>query len=339
MFSNTSSDSMKQHIAIVGAGLSGLTLAQTILPHFKVTIFEKNEIPGGRCTAFHAPPYNFDHGAQFFTVKHKEIKTLIQPLISSGIIAPWHGRFVELQKQHCQSSRMWSNEKPHYVGVPDMQAIAKHWADGLNIRYQTNITKVTQHNNHWMVLDQHRNHLGLYDWVILTLPVTEALPLLPNCFTYNNQLYNYKMKACYSLMLGYEPGFDLGFDAALIRDASISWISANHKKPGRSMPPAYLVHATNNWADLHLNLDNESVQTALLEETTDVFGKLIKEYTYINLHRWPFANINKQNTCAYFLDQKNQLGVCGDWLIQGRIEAAILSGIRIAKHLILSKNQ
>ncbi len=62
---------MKKKIAIIGAGLTGLTLANRLNQHAEVTVFEKARGVGGRMTTRHADPFSFDHGAQFFTVRNK----------------------------------------------------------------------------------------------------------------------------------------------------------------------------------------------------------------------------------------------------------------------------
>lgn len=58
---------MKQKIAIIGAGLSGVLLGQSLSPMADVTIFEKSRGVGGRMCTRYADPFYFDHGTQFFT--------------------------------------------------------------------------------------------------------------------------------------------------------------------------------------------------------------------------------------------------------------------------------
>ena len=56
-------------ITIIGAGLSGLTAADSLKDHAEITIFEKARSVGGRMLNRRAEPYFFDHGAQYFSTK------------------------------------------------------------------------------------------------------------------------------------------------------------------------------------------------------------------------------------------------------------------------------
>ena len=51
-------------IAIIGAGLSGLTAAHDLKEHANVTLYEKSRGVGGRLATRRAEPFSFDHGAQ-----------------------------------------------------------------------------------------------------------------------------------------------------------------------------------------------------------------------------------------------------------------------------------
>ena len=50
-----------------------------------------------------------------------------------------------------------------------------------------------------------------------------------------------------------------------------------------------------------------------------------------DLHRWRYANIQRQAGEPCFFDAANQLAACGDWCIEGRVEAAFLSGQALAE--------
>jgi predicted NAD/FAD-dependent oxidoreductase len=68
---------MKKRIAIIGAGMSGLTLANRLSKIAEVVLFEKSRGVGGRMSTRQADPFTFDHGAQFFTVRDKRFSVFI----------------------------------------------------------------------------------------------------------------------------------------------------------------------------------------------------------------------------------------------------------------------
>ena len=69
------------------------------------------------------------------------------------------------------------------------------------------------------------------------------------------------MSACFTLMLGFEKNPNLGFDAAMIHNEIISWVSVNSSKPDRNSNNFSLViQSTNNWADKNLVMEKYAVK-------------------------------------------------------------------------------
>jgi renalase len=308
-------------IAIIGAGISGLSAAKLLSKH-EVVIFEKSWRPGGRVTTRHHHQNAFDHGAQFFTVRTQLFSEFIAPMIHAKVIQPWLARFVELEQNQVVLTRQWSEEFPHYVGVPTMTHVGQFLAEGLNIHYETKIESLQKETKGWQLIDQHGEKYQQFDWVILALPALQAQVLVQQHMSGWSNLSDIKMQGCYSYMLAFEEDFDLGFDAALVKQKDISWISVNRSKPGRDGQVTLLVHSTNKWADSHMALDLDEVKSYLRKELESVVG--IPSPILEDVHRWRFANHRKQ-PMQTFVDGNQQLAVCGDWCHQGRIEAAFLS--------------
>jgi phytoene desaturase len=60
---------MPEKAAVIGAGIGGLAVAIRLAAKgYKVDIFEKNEIPGGKMAFFHHDGYRFDTGPSLFTL-------------------------------------------------------------------------------------------------------------------------------------------------------------------------------------------------------------------------------------------------------------------------------
>jgi renalase len=64
------------NIAIIEAGLSGLTAANILKDYADITIFEKSRGVSGRMSTRHAYPYSFDHGAQFLKLEPMNSESL-----------------------------------------------------------------------------------------------------------------------------------------------------------------------------------------------------------------------------------------------------------------------
>jgi len=316
-------------IAIIGAGISAITIAQILKNTARISIFEKSQNVGGRIAVRRADQYEFDHGAQFFIAKN--FIDFIKPLIKKKIIKQWHARFAEFNSSKIVRKIIWDSEYPHYVGAPGMNSIAKYLSKDLDIKLNTKIDRIVQNTKcGWELFDDNKNNLGVFDWVISTAPPIQSAEILPKQFKYQNELLNKKMTGCFSLMLGFNKALPLSWDAALITNADISWISINNSKPDRAKPFTMLIHSTNSWAEKHLSDDRESVISYLNKETTRIIGHDTSRADHIDIHGWRYANIIKQKESNLLIDYKNNLAACGDWLTHGRIESAFEAGFRTA---------
>ncbi|MCX4190834.1 NAD(P)/FAD-dependent oxidoreductase [Methylophaga sp. OBS3] len=320
-------------IAVIGSGLSGLTLAHKLRSQFEVQIFEKAPKPGGRITSRLSPHFTFDHGAQFFSVKTPTFAEFIHPMLESGVIADWQARFVEIDVDEITSHREWTGEFPHYVGTPSMAAISEWLSNGLNIHYDAKVTQLIQKDKQWIVETEDGLRSQPFDWLITTPPVEQASALLPDHIVYKTSLAAIKMLPCYALMVALKESPNLAFDAALVKDQNLSWISVNHTKPGRK-GFGLVSHAANTWAAENIDIPLPEVKKKMLAtllKITNISPEIIVE---TDIKRWVYANIAKQDGPPYFIDHANRIASCGDWCIAGRVEAAFTSGSLLANTII-----
>ena len=320
-------------IAIIGAGISSITIAQNLKKIAEVSIFEKSKSVGGRMAFRRSTPYEFDHGAQFFTAKGKIFKNFIKPLIKENIIKRWDARFAEFIDNKILRTISWNAEYPHYVGTPGMNSIAEYLSTELSIKLNTKVNKVVHNANNWELFDDDSNNLGKFDWVISTAPAIQSAEILPVYFKYHKDLLDRKMVGCFSLMLGFKKPIPLLWDAALIRNADISWISINSSKPDRGNSFSMLINSTNAWAENHLSDDSQSVISYLNRETSRIIGHDTSNADHVGLQAWQYANIGKQTQSDLLIDYDNKLAACGDWITQGRIENAFEAGFLMADEI------
>ena len=320
------------NIAIIGAGLSGLTVANMLKDYANVTVFEKSRGVGGRMSTRRDGGFYFDHGAQFFTAKTDAFKSFISSMVDKGTIKRWDARFVEFEQQKIVNRRNWNEQDPHYVAVNSMNAIVKYLSKGIDVQLNKKIA-VIKHNGTWDLIDDLENYVGSFDWVISSAPAEQTSELMPKLFTYHADIVSSKMLGCFSLMLGFTKPLLLDFDAALVRGSDIRWISVNSSKPGREDSFCLVAHSTNKWAENHLDEDRDKLTAYLCQETSAIVGYDVNVAQYKSIHCWRYANIEKQNK-PLMIDAKQKLAACGDWCIQGNVEAAYTSGMNIADYML-----
>lgn len=319
-------------VAIIGGGISALSFAYALKDSATITLFEKARGVGGRMSTRYQDPFFFDHGAQFFTHKDPKTSELFAHLQAIKAIAPWQARFVEIHGATVQSSRTWGKDPIHFVGTPHMNGVCKSLANGLHICKQTHIKRMIFKDS-WHLFDQNDQAFGPFDWVISTAPPTQTLSLFPDAFVHRKVLAKRTMVGCYALMLGFDSDPDLLWDAACVKQSNISWISANHSKPGRNSKPSFVVHSTNAWAEAHMEQDPDWIRVQLCKTFSTITGIDTNTAEHIDLHRWRYANIRGQQPLPACIDANTKLASCGDWTIKGNVESAMLSGIELATAL------
>ena len=321
-------------IAVIGAGLSGLVVARRLQPLADVTVFEKSRGAGGRMATRYAGDFEFDHGAQFFTARTEGFRTFLQPLIDEGVVADWQAEFAEFDRSNMTTVRTWGDDYPHYAGTPRMNSIGKTLSADLNIAFETAITAIARNSKGWTLSDGSGTESGPFDWLVLTSPAAQTAALaeaFPDLVAYCAER---NMLGCFALMLGFAAPVDLDWQAALIRNADISWISVNSSKPDRKPPFTLVVHSTNSWADAHIDAGSDFVLRHMLDEASLVTGKDLRSAEHRQVHRWRFANIARQTGPTYFMDEQVRVAACGDWCVCGRIEAAFMSASDLAESLV-----
>ena len=79
-----------KRIAIIGAGLAGLTCGKALQQAgHDVVIFEKSRGIGGRLATRRAEPFYFDHGVAAFTASDDDFQGFVNQLLAEGVVAVW----------------------------------------------------------------------------------------------------------------------------------------------------------------------------------------------------------------------------------------------------------
>ena len=115
--------------AIIGAGIAGLACARQLQAAGRmVQLFDKGRRPGGRVATrrldggLEFDRVEFDHGAQYFTVRHAEFEEWLRPSLERGQVAEWTGRLVSLS-----NGRTSPEPSPgrRYVGREDRSKVRR----------------------------------------------------------------------------------------------------------------------------------------------------------------------------------------------------------------------
>ena len=310
-------------IAIIGAGLAGLTLAKRLSSAHEVSIYEKARGPGGRMSTRRADPYAFDHGAQYFTVETDRFRDFLQPFRDKDLITRWP------KQVECVGGARLS-EKEKLVAAPGMNGLCKALADDLPVQAGVHIDHLERDGGGWLLVDKAGARLGPFDWVISSAPSVQTAALFPDAFSGQTTLDQTEMTGCFALMLGFETPLELPWTALKSGTAPIGWMAVNSSKPGRPEPYSILVQSDNEWAEQHLEDDPDEIRAILLEAASALARTDLSGASHQVLHRWRYAATRTPAGAPYLIDQDLQLAACGDWCLGGKVEAAFLSASELA---------
>ncbi|MDY7108837.1 MAG: FAD-dependent oxidoreductase [Planctomycetota bacterium] len=314
-------------MAVIGAGLSGLSAARTLRDRgHEVRIFDKGRGVGGRTATRRSDPFAFDHGAQYFTVRNDRFARLVAAWREAGIVAPWPGRIAVLKHGACETA----NPQERYVGVPGMNAIATRLAEDLDITLQTRITELAREADAWRLADESGPIAGAFDVLIVALPAAQAAELIGGLSDLAESARACTIAPCWAVMLGFDRPPTTGFDGAFVHDSPLSWIACNSSKPGRGAAESWVLHAGPAWSEAHLEDARETVVTALTDAFEQVAGLGPLRPVHADAHRWRYALPPEPLGAGALWDADKRIAVCGDWCHGARIEGAFLSGLSAA---------
>lgn len=330
------------HIAIIGAGVSGLTCARQLQDQgHNVIVYEKSRDVSGRMSTRQTELGGFDHGAQYFTAHSEQFKEQVVDWRKAGWATTWDGKLMTLQAGDTTPVRRTIDRAlQRLVAVPGMGALCQHLAQGLTIHTEKLVQRIEPQGAQWMLTVQSNTGAidvssGPFDAVVIAVPSDQAANLLQAAPQLAQQAEQVQMAPCWSLMMGFQEPLNLGYDGAWVEGSRLGWIAHDSSKPQRRPGEHWVAHATPAWSLEHVADDDERAKEKLLKAFHEATGTQVQP-VYTAIHRWRYAQATQPLAGENLWDAKLRIGVCGDWFANGlegggRVENAYLSGSALAR--------
>jgi predicted NAD/FAD-dependent oxidoreductase len=328
---------MSEKIAVIGAGIAGLTCARE-LQHAgrEVVLYDKGQVPGGRIATRRIDGipmeprahYVGDYGAQYFTIREPGFRARIDDARHVGAIAEWRPRWPEDTRERA----------PTYVATPGMSALGRVFAAGLDVRRGTRVVALERTGTQWRPVDEVDSIVETYAAVAIALPAPQAVQLAGPRL--DPRIADVRLLPCWAVMLAYETPLDVPLDADWRPDPVLPWIARNASKPGRAGLDCWVLHASAEWSAAHLERSPAEVIAALAAAFPARLGAALGATPELppaagsSAHRWRYARVDRPLGEPAWWDPEQQVGACGDWCIDARIEAAYLSGHALAQRML-----
>ncbi len=341
-----------KHIAIIGAGIAGLSCATVLqAAGHSVQVFDKSNNAGGRMSTRrgdqrrsdltegnhkqddHAREMSWqcDHGAQYFTARNDDFRAEVARWCEAGAAVRWDA-CVRVHKGGAWQTLGSARER--FVGTPAMTAPARLLAAKLPVTFGATVQALappscTPERTPWRLQTAEHGVLdNEFDAVMLALPAPQALAMLDNRMPHwTAPLLAVKMRPCWAVMLQFDAPVSLALDAAFINDGPLRWIARDNSKPGRPTHESWVLHASPEWSEANLETPPEMIAAALIAAFVALGGAVPQSW---RAHRWRYASSAQPSALGALWDDVAQLGLCGDWLNGDKVEGAWLSGKKLA---------
>lgn len=321
------------HIAVIGAGIAGVSCAAALQKAgLWTSAFDKSSGPAGRMSTRRRQDWQCDHGARYFNATHPDFQNEVSRWQRAGIAGVWAPRLQVLDEQSVRDS---DHALEKFVGIPHMTAPAHFLCKDLALTPNTTIKQMDRRTDGWHLLSAEHGWLETsFDSVLLALPAPQAVSLLQQPAPALAAIASTAvMRGCWTLMLRFSAMLELPFDAAFVNEGPLRWVARDNSKPGRGGPESWVLQASAEWSEAHLERDSAWVEESLLRAFSQLGAPQPQVWT---AHRWRYADTERPLSRGCVWDSTSGLGLCGDWLNDGTVQGAWLSGRDLAQQLVHS---
>lgn len=320
-------ETAKTDVLIIGAGLAGLAAGQALADAgHKVLLLDKGRSVGGRLATRRLGGGVADHGAQFFTVREDEFRQAAQQWEQAGLTFLWslgwsRGSFLANT----------GDGYPRYGVHGGMNKLAKHLAQGQNVRTGTRVAALAPEGDGWSARTEAGETFAAAA-VVLTPPVPQSLALLqagnaPLHPEDRTALEKIAYAPCLAGLFVIDGPFTLPAPGAVQRPAeTFPWMADNRQKGISPAQTVVTVHADEAFSRRHYDDKDmeivENMKAALepyLSDESHIAEAQVKRWRYSN----PLVLHDERCLLAQHLPP---LVFAGDAFGGPRVEGAYLSG-------------
>ena len=284
----------------------------------------------------------FDHGAQYFTARDARFRRCVESWKERGIVAEWTGR---IDAYDAPGTSKPTGAQERLVGVPSMNAIAKHLACELDVQTQVRVARVQTAGSRYELIDEDGQGLGIFDRVVVTAPPTQSAQILSEFSSLNKTIHEIEMNPCWAVLVALDDELPVPWQGAFVNLGPLRWIARNQTKPARDdttssdyVPRERIVlHASPEWSKQNLEESPARICEQLLKslcELTQLDSQSISEPIYQQAHLWRYSIPVAASAQRCLCNEDNTLVACGDWAGGPRVEGAFLSGCAAAGRIL-----
>ncbi|BBB30283.1 NAD(P)/FAD-dependent oxidoreductase [Neptunomonas japonica] len=339
-------DKSNKHVAIIGAGIAGSTLANKLLSAgYEVSIYEKSRGTGGRLASCRLGDNSADLGAPLLSPASD---TFRQWLTQHPNVSVWRPNTHCFNGKHCKS-------QTHFIAMPRQSSLTRELIQGANLYTSIRVGYLwperseepyEEKQNKVLLRDEHGKALGHYDAAIVATPAKQAAPLLEALPRFERHTETATPTTSWVLVIQVSSPLPITVELIQGQHPLLLRCIKDSAKPGRiskDNSTTWAIEATPEWSALNRESDPKHVAEQLRKAFFPVLNRDFNTQPVITaerVHRWLYSRHITQHfehhvDSGYLWDGDSMIGACGDWLESGDIEGAWLSANKLAEQIIL----
>lgn len=298
-------------IAIIGAGITGLTAADHLVKAGRdVALFDKGRGSGGRISTRRTENGVFDHGAPELQATSSAFRDFLSSL---GAVAG-----------ECGSK----------FGAPGMRSIFDPLISQLDINQGAEVAGLARESRGWVVRLTNGRSFAHFHTVLVTAPAPQAQALVAAVAPkLARDIATVRMQPVWTCLVEFDtalplPGKLSGRGRVLRADRMAS-------KPARDdTREAWVIHMRPEFGLEDTGVDRAIVAPLILEAFGEDYGLALPQARYLDAHRWRYAFADQPLGRPFLGDAQAGLLVGGDWTLGRRAEHGFESGLEMAKAVL-----
>jgi renalase len=320
---------LTQRIAVIGAGLAGLSCARVLRrAGCYVEVFEQERTIGGRMGSTRLGGVAFDHGCQNVAAKGSRFRSFIEEATANGYAARWNAKASQGEEGGGQL-------QPWFVGTPGMPSIMRPLAESVRINSGRKVHTLQRVDKSWHLWFEDQTSAGPFAAVAVCVPAPEARVLLGPLPKLVDAIQKVRMSPCWALLVRIEdrilPDQDVFSDMSQL----VRWVARNNSKPGRTGRGDHIViHASPAWSRETEDAEPELVAEELWGEVSHVLSLPPIRPAQMIAHLWRNGIVETSLGETYLYSRDDRVGLAGDWCLGRLAEHAFDSGALLGKAMV-----